>query len=207
MAIWGWQCLSLFTLAWPGGKAKISMGLSSVDSDSTANPTNVDGETPCHCHTSQHTCIAFEIDLSRSGARFRRALVGPMMHPGLCENICELHNELYVLQRDSPLFNRLETPLPPNISTFWWILFIWEMRGLDLIISEVLFSPSWLWFEDFHLCNINQRQLPHLRNYTGFFEKKKKIKYTPISTCVYVHWLKGKEMACALLIISHKPVA
>lgn len=38
----------------------------------------------------------------------------------------------------------------------------------------------------------------------SFFWKKLSI---PISTCVYVHWLKGKEMACALLIISHEPVA
>ena len=132
------------------------------------------GKPLASAYTSRHTCIVFEVDLNRSGAQSRQALAGPMMHPGLRENICELHNELYVLQWDSPLFNRLET--------FWWILFIWEMSGLGLMISEVLLSPSWLWLENFHLCNINQRQLPHLRNYTGFFEEK--FKYTNLHLCL-----------------------
>lgn len=39
----GWQRLSPFALAWPGGKAEILMGLLGVDSDSPADPTHERG--------------------------------------------------------------------------------------------------------------------------------------------------------------------
>ena len=40
----GWRRLSPVVLAWPGGKAEILMGLLSVDSDSTADPTHEHGQ-------------------------------------------------------------------------------------------------------------------------------------------------------------------
>lgn len=39
----GWQRLSPFALAWPGGKAETLMGLLGVDSDSPADPTHEHG--------------------------------------------------------------------------------------------------------------------------------------------------------------------